>query len=732
MRFRKHIAILSLLLSILPATGSPARRGLMRLMQPDGSTFTAVFKGDEFTRIKTTPDGNAIIQDNDGWWCYAVYNEDGSRESSGLKVGQELPSPIIGRSAAPAQETVAARNRRAVHNSLTRSARMEYGSETEVPTARHGIVILAQFQDIRFVNTKKDFEDMLMQRGYNLYGATGSAKDYFDAQFDGRLEFSFEVSDIVTLSGKREYYGKNDAYGNDARPEEMIIDACRMAAENGVDFSMYDDDNDGFVDNVFVFFAGEDEAEGADENSIWSHAWYIYSGAGKALQLNGKIIDRYACSAEMTRIYDSNGKHLESRLSGIGTFCHEYCHTFGLPDLYDTDYDKTGGWAAGLWGRTSIMDSGNQNNNGNTPPNFNALERELLGLSAPKPISKDGIYHMDPIHLSGQYYRMETDREGEYYLFECRTDEDGEWDSHIGGNGMLVYHIDMSENVADKWTSYNSVNSDGSHQCADLVEADGRKDIFSDVTDMLAKRQNISSIFFPYGKTNSLTPGSSPGLKFWSGAEGQFSVTDITRKSNGSISFRVIGGSEETTPPSVRNTINHEVFYDGAIISFESSRPHDGEAIVRYGRTDQEDTTAIVVQPYENGKYSVVLEGLEPARTYTVNISFSVNGIEGNARSISFMTKKRPSVRWPYIFFGNTRRNSNGTFLYDSKIPLKVYNASHARQITWTFNDKEISAEGNNYFSLPGSGILKVHIIWEDGSEEILMKEINIAPMTVE
>lgn len=731
MRIKSHIIVLAMFLSMIPIYGRPARKGHMNLTQPDGSTFTAVFKGDEFIRIKTTEQGHAIIQDSEGWWCYARLDDAGSRSSSGYKVGQETPDHILVQSLVTSDRIRSSRPvmvRYPVHAGVRSTSLAATGSRQSV--TRHGLVIPAQFQDIKFVNGREDFHSMLMERGYSRYGATGSAKDYFDTQFEGIVEFVFDVSAIVTLPAKREYYGKNNEYGNDSRPEQMVMDACRLAAQAGTDFSIYDDDNDGFVDNVFIFFAGEDEAEGADENSIWSHSWYLYSGADERLQLNGKWIDRYACSSEMTRIYDGRGVLQETRLSGIGTFCHEYCHTFGLPDMYDTDYDKDGGWAAGLWGRTSIMDSGNQNNNGNTPPNFNAIEREILGLADVKLLDGDGTYNLTPIHMHRECYRMETDREGEYYLFECRSNDADVWDAYIGGSGMLVYHIDRSEQMISRWYGGNSVNSDSSHQCADLVEADGRKDAFLDYTDAITRRENISGIFFPYGQKTSLTPHDTPGLKFWSGEESMFSLVNITRKDNGSIGFKVIGGSQESTPPTARNTISHEAFCDGAIVSFESNRPFDGEATVRYGRPDQ-DTTVIMVPPYETGKYSVVLKGLEPAKTYFVNISFELEGTEGTPRGISFMTKKAPSVIWPYIYFGNARRNSNGTFLFDSRIPLKVYNAARAKEISWSFNDKEITAEGDNYFSLPGSGVLVARIIWEDGSEEKLMKEITISTMTI-
>jgi len=733
MRYIAYIILLVMTLFITPASGSPAYRGHMRLMQPDGSLISGVMTGDEFYRIKTTPEGHAIMQDDEGWWCYAFYRNDGTRENSGWRVGHEVPPWVLDRSSfiPSGIGTKIVTKARLAAAGMRQTGTGPIFGKGEEPVARHGIVILAQFQDIRFSNTRDDFEKMLMQHGYSAYGATGSAKDYFDAQFSGLADFRFDVSNIVTLPGKRSYYGKNDSYGNDANPEDMVTDACLLAAEDGVDFSLYDDDNDGYVDNVFIFFAGEDEAEGGAEDCIWSHAWYIYHGAGKYIQVGGKLIDRYACSAEMKRIYDSRGVLKEIRLSGIGTFCHEYCHTFGLPDMYDTDYDREGGWAAGLWGSTSIMDSGNQNNDGNTPPNFNAIEREILGIASVRTLDHDGSYTLDPIHLYNDCYRLETDREGEYYLFECRTNDKDPWDAYIGGSGMLVYHVDKSEEMAGRWQGLNTVNANSTHQCADLVEADGRTDSFTDYTDYLAKRKNIGSIFFPYGRNTSLTPSGSPGLKFWSGEEGRFSITNIERKDNGSIGFRVIGGSEETTPPSVRNTIDHETFHDGAIVLFESNRPFDGEAVIRYGKPGQ-DTTTVLVGPYQNGKYSVLLEGLEPAKTYFVDVAFHIDGSEGSARGITFMTKKQPVVDWPYIFFGRTRRNSNGTFLYDSRIPLKVYNSGDAREIRWTFNDQEITAEGDHYFSLPGDGVLKAHIVWEDGTEDILTKEINISPMMIE
>ena len=731
MRFRIIITYICIIITALSSLASPARRGALVLTQPDGTTFRAFLQGDEFANIKTTSDGHAIIQDEDGWWCYAVYEDDGSRCSSGYRIGKEVPGSILSGSRNIPRSVISenGKAKRLSVNTIESDIRPSL-TNFSTPARRNGIVILAQFKDIKFLHGKEDFQTMLMSDGYSLHGATGSAREYFEYQFNGRINFSFDVSEIVTLPAKREYYGKNDSRGNDSRPAEMISDACRLAAENGVDFSLYDSNNDGKVDNVFVFFAGEDEAEGADENSIWSHSWYLFSGADISLSLNGKMIDKYACTSEMTRIYDLvTGKLQKTRLSGIGTFCHEYSHTFGLPDLYDTDYESHGGWAAGVWGSTSLMDSGNQNNDGNTPPNFNVIEREILGLTEPVVIDTDGRYSLCRIETNIAY-RINTDRKDEYYLLEYRSN-DGTlriWDKYIGGNGMLVYHIDKSTSVIEKWEGLNTVNTKADHQCADLIEADGRSDSFTDYMDFYVKTKNIEGIFFPYKKLNSIPSQGTPGLNFWSGQKNKISITEI-QEDGGVIRFNVLGFSEDSTPPSIKGDITYEAFCDGVILRFESDKPHIGHANINFGLVGGE-TWLFQVAPYENGKYAIKLEGLEPVKTYTATIYFELFGIKGKSSSVSFMTKKQPAVTWPFISFGSAQRNSDGTFEKGTRIPLKVNNSRDIIDIVWSFNN-EVVPKGDYYLTLTEDGTLEAHIYMKDGCEEILTKEIRTSPTSV-
>lgn len=721
MRIKHYFAILVIFLTI-SLSARPIRPGRYTMTQPDGTTFAAVCLGDEFMKIIKTLDGHAIIKDNDGWWCYAIYNTDGSRQSSGYRVGVNAPSDVLSKSLDIPYTVLsenAAAKRSAFHreeeNILKRTMRAQgirLMSERETVIKKHGLVILAQYQDVKFKKEhgKAEFTDLLTKVGYNENGATGSAKDYFDSQFDGMFEFEFEVSDIVTLSGRRAYYGQNNIYGQDARPAEMIEEACRLAYEAGVKFSKYDDDSDGYVDNVFVLFAGEDEADNQDKyaDCIWSHSWYVKSGAGITLELDGKIIDQYACTSEIMA---------GGQLTGIGTFCHEFAHTLGLPDMYDTDYDESGGWAAALWNSTSLMDGGNMNNNYHTPPYFNAIERDLLGLSDPIILERNGSYTLRPIHENGQYYKIPSDTDTEYYLLECRA-KDG-WDRYIGGTGMLVYHIDM--NKRSVWIK-NTINTNPNHQYADLIEADGRNDALNP-SNYYSETKNISEVFFPYANVTSFTSESDPRIWFWNGSQTKTAITDIERNGN-NITF-IVSGLKGETPPTAAN-MKVDTFMDAAILSFESDRPYDGDAKIVWGRAGQE-TEEISILPYETGRYAIIFEGLTPGnKTYSVSVWFESDGVASQSRKISFMTTKSAPVSWPYIYLGK-KANDDGTYDIGTKVPLRVYNASAAEEIEWEFNGEDISPAGDGYFTIEEGGVLRATVYWEEGGADTLEQHIILS-----
>ncbi len=757
--FRKAIISLFLLFSGLCAFAGPAKPGNITFTQPNGYKFTGILKGDEFGHVLTTKDGCALIQDSDGYYSYAWFDSQGRRFSSGVHVGDKASSDVLlcsrqipwqavsslatqRRKAVPTEEesvlkrmlggkTVKIRGKARTGGIRMTDEEDDEGNDDgddggDAGTmVKHGLVILAEYSDVPFTYTKSDFEAMLTQTGYSVNGATGSAVEYFNASFNGLCDFRFTVSNIVTLPNEMAYYGGNDDSGNDQRPAEMIVDACTLA-DDEIDFSLFDDDGDGVVDNVFVFYAGGDEAAGFGEDCIWSHSWYIESGAGMSLVLDGVNIDRYACTAEVRN--ETSGVDGEYLMTGIGTFCHEYTHTFGLMDLYDTDYDNPEGsmLAAGMWRSTSLMDAGNYNNDGNTPPYFNAVERDGLGLWEPETLN-EGTYMLEPINENGRYLKMETDTEGEYFLFECRSNN--VWDTYINsGNpaaGLLVYHIDKSTETkiysptydmdttpAQRWSVYfNEVNANPDHQCADLIEADGRADA---VTSTVLSAADLAGLFFPEGRSD-FTPDTEPAFTTWGSYSSDLAITDIHMDGD-NVVFTVISSSDIAVPYAVN--VDAVTFQDAAIISWESDYVSSRTAYISVDDGEEQE-----VKAYSTGRYAYVADHLSVNTQYTAKIWYdSYDGIPGETVTYRFTTKGISSNNsYPYIYF-TTPANADGSFYKGAKVPLRVYNAVNAADVEWKLGSSTIEVGSDGYYELTSNGTLKATITYEDGTKEIITR----------
>ena len=711
---KRILLLTALLLLSLCLAASPARRSRIVLRQPDGTQFSAILRGDEFHKLLTTEDGCAIAQGEDGYYHYIYYTPEGRRVQtswraddsatpSSVKAGSRLiPHDALARLAAP-------------RRNLTENLRLRRLTppvpRTQFPAECPILVILAQFSDLKFRYTRDDFTQRL----------NTDAKQYFEDQFAavGTI-FRFDVSSIVTLPNRYAYYGKNDSDGSDTNPHLMIRDACQLA-DAEVDFSRYDTDGDGILDNVFVVFAGADEAEGAGDDHIWSHQWFLRDGAGITLTLDGTLINSYATTSEL--MYTSRGS---TTLTGIGTFCHEYSHTLGLPDFYDTDYEGSGGLSEGFWSSLSLMDNGNRNGGSMTPPYYTAVERWILGLSVPRPLT-EGEQRLSPIHRDGDCLILQTDKSGEYYIFECRAQEG--WDAYIGGAGLLIYHIDRSENTAGekiaalRWKD-NSINCNPIHPCADLIEADPSvASRFATARAEGTLRDLIPRVFFPQEERVSFTPNTQPAFVFWSGTGSSLSLEDI-RMDGDEVVFHVTG-SEVLRVPEVA-AISGDVFQDAAIISWETDiEEYYGSSWLIWGPAGKEQEE-LEVRPWSPGHYAITLEGLDPKKAYTVKACFKSGGSPVNARSFNFTTKSVLTGGRPFICLPTEGRNADGSFTQAAKLPLRIYHLPAGVSVSWRFDGNDITTGTDGYFTPGHSGTLKAILTAQDGSEDILLKTITV------
>lgn len=497
------------------ASAIPARRTPIDGFMADGTPVKAVLHGDEnFHYYVSEADGALLLRRGDAF-VYADVASDGHLDA--------VDSPVIARRRAAALDGAATTSRRRVPGLVEGTTFPARGKQKIA-------VVLVQYQDVKFnLEYPLDyFTRMLNQEGFSDYRATGSARDWFINSSGGQFEPEFVVMGPVTLQKHQAFYGGNDAYGQDLAPQKMVIEACR-ALNPDIDFSQFDCDHDGYIDNVFVVYAGRGEASGGGADCVWPHAWNLTAAEpGQSYIFDGVRLNRYACSNE----WELSDQGYGYRPVGIGTFVHEFSHVMGLPDVYSTRYVE-GSFTAGAW---SALDYGPYNNDGCTPPQYSAWERAVLHYSTPVPLSASAANFSLDTPESNRACIIETENPNEYFVLEHRVQEG--WDAYIPGHGMLVWHIDYD---ADVWSA-NSANNDVNHNRIDIIEADG----------ILSNATRDGDSFPGAAGVTSFSSTTSPALVDWSGKGTGHSLTDITEldADKPRLAFRVNGGSPDIAAPA--------------------------------------------------------------------------------------------------------------------------------------------------------------------------------------
>lgn len=550
MKFSRFLISLSLALVALIASAVPAKRGLFPVTQPDGSVLMVQRVGDEWSHFTLTEDRQILtFNPNDGGYYYSRLTADGDLVATDILA------------TAPANRTAAAKSvmtslddidvtaikerrdtrRRDTASSASRAADQSgmgrfTGNFPRTGNVR-GLVILAQYKDVKFTHPAPTqyFGDMLMKDGFNEYGGTGSAHDYFISNSGGLFDPQFDVYGPVTLSHNREYYGGNDSRGDDQRAAEMVAESCRLL-DSKINFADYDMDADGYVDNVFVFYAGQGEASYGPEESIWPHQWEL-RGAGISLTLDGKKINKYACSNEWEK----------SSPDGVGTFIHEFSHVMGLPDLYRTDnvedYTTPGEW--------SVLDYGPYNNGGRTPPNYSMFERNAMGWVDPVVLGGSANIDLPNLADSNKGCLIPTRKSTEFFLLENRQNTG--WDRYLPGHGLVIWHIDFVQSIWDE----NAVNNTRNHHYVRIVPANNSTD-------------DPTGWTWPGTSGNtSFTSRTTPALKSWDGRAVNVPITDIVEAAS-HISYAVDGGVSFPAPVA---TAPSSITPDGFTATWE---PVDG------------------------------------------------------------------------------------------------------------------------------------------------------------
>lgn len=557
MKKLRYLAVSGIMATAIGAMAVPAKRTTFIATQPDGTQVTLTRAGDEFNKYFLTDDNQVVVGNKTDGYYFAKVDA-----ASGCIAASEIKATDAANRTAAQTAFVSTLNHMKLNEAMSKTSRMSRitprerersyapskgkaslpaqsgvglfpGSTFPKTGSPKGLIILVEYSDVKF-NSSYDagdyFRRMVNEKGFSDYNGTGSVSDWFAVASMGQFTPDFDVYGPVTLPNKQAYYGGNNSRGDDLRPEEMIIDGCTLL-DSQINFKDYDTDGDGYVDNVFVFYAGQGEASYGSDDTVWPHQWELTS-AGKSLVLDGVRIDRYACSNEWER----------TAPDGIGTFVHEFSHVMGLPDLYHTTenvYYTPCNW--------SVMDYGPYNNDGRTPPTYSIFERNAMGWIDPIVLdSTPRSIELAHIEESNEGCLIPTSKNTEFFLLENRQQQG--WDKYLPGHGMLIWHIDYNSTV---WRN-NSVNNTKSHQYVDIEEANNNP-----AGNNATALRNWA---FPgtSGQYTSFTDNTTPNMKTWAGVSLNTPITGIA-ENDGIITFDVCGGAPAIDSPVAQTPATGEI-----------------------------------------------------------------------------------------------------------------------------------------------------------------------------
>ncbi len=289
---------------------------------------------------------------------------------------------------------------------------------------------------------------------------TGSMRDYYLENSYNQLDVDGVVLGWYTVSQPYEFYTNNNS-GLNGGASSFVREVIELA-EADIDYSEFDNDGDNEVDALFVVHAGPGAEElyaknyEAHFNYFWSHKASVHYQTADSV-----IVNHYT---------------MEPQSGTIGVFCHEFGHTLGLPDLYDTDQSSEG---IGEWG---LMASGGWchlpgDRPGTRPSHFTAYSKMSMGWLQPQIVrSGSNSYRLPPVESEAFAIQVWNDSMStnlsdplEYFLLENRQNNlfdaaltrrqvDFNWPL---ANGLIIYHVNGNR----------FHNSDDSRRLIDVEEA---------------------------------------------------------------------------------------------------------------------------------------------------------------------------------------------------------------------------------------------------------------------
>lgn len=483
------LSIAFALMGIASGFAAKAHTALTTITQSDGSQLTIRLHGDEHFSWYSTADDVLIVQVGSNYYVAQV-EEDGT-----LKATPQL-AHNAGERGTVEEQVINNQNKEKFLNLLNAEPQAlakpigtvtpAYFPHTGSPKA---LVILVEFQDVKFKTSDPVATFTHYLKGAagedapevnNAYVTTkgmvnyGSVSQYFNDMSQKQFKPQFDIVGPVTVSKNSAYYGGNVGNSTDVNFAQMIAEACKGVSTK-VNFADYDQNNDGYVDLVYVIYAGYSESiNGNSSDCLWPKSGinkFYEPGTSNLLELNGKQICRYGINNELnaTPTVVKNQFNGTPLLNGIGLFCHEFSHTMGLPDLYPTVVtSRVDNQNPEYW---DLMDGGEYTYSGYIPTPYSPWEMDVMGWTAPIELG-DEAKQVSLNSYASDRTAYKINGENDEYLLIQNIQTDGWWRGITKAfkTGMLVWRIDYPYTTV---SLDNRLNNEKGKPNVMIVPADG-------------------------------------------------------------------------------------------------------------------------------------------------------------------------------------------------------------------------------------------------------------------
>ncbi len=419
--------------------------------------------------------------------------------------------------------------------------RNETGYEDPLPLQSIGtfnyLVVPIQFSDAAVTNTELDN----LNKAFNGTTAdTGwqSVNSYYKTSSFDKLNMTFTIHDTYMANNDTAYYekySKDATYDGEAYQKtgaELLLEEVMAWLESLIDLTVYDNDNDGVLDGIWLIYTADVDYDNAD--FYWAYVTTYYKEDGNDKTYDGLDLGYYLFAGfdfmyEYTggandQYYDTTGKYVDMTISGLkinaSTYIHETGHMLGLDDYYD--YDQNQGSNSGLGG-ADMMDQ--------TIGDHNAYSKIIMGWITPTVVTTTQTITLNPFESSGNCIMVLLDYDGtyfsEYLLIDLYTNTGlnaahanqansylyYDYDTEKGATyGVRIYHVssDVDDPYSDKYFSFTTKNNTYSDiPLIELVQADGEKDYSSDESglccadDLWKAGQKLSTVFPNYTRNDN-------------------------------------------------------------------------------------------------------------------------------------------------------------------------------------------------------------------------------------